>query len=134
VNDPAGADTPSEKGSAHDHTEHLSSRSIEVRLSTMGWVIGVLMVAIAIGAGAFVYGKSTGENLEAARIEGAKDGQRKGAAKGAAEGYAAGFKKGRELGFKRAYPKAFRKNYAKAFEEAGLEVPEARDIRVSSPK
>ncbi len=109
------------------------SRSIEVRLSTIGWVIGVLAVAIALGAGAFFYGKSTGEDLEAARKEGTAAGQREGAAKGAAQGYAIGFKKGREAGFKRTYPRAYRKSYAEAFEEAGLEAPEAKDIKVSSP-
>lgn len=134
MNDPGGVDTLSEDDPARDQAAHSRSRSIEVPLSAIGWVLGVLVVAIAIGAGAFVYGKSTGEDLEAARIEGARAGQRKGAAKGAAEGHAAGFRKGREVGFKRAYPKAYRESYAKAFEEAGLEVPDARDIQVSSPK
>lgn len=108
-------------------------RSVEVRLSTIGLVVGILVVALAIGAGAYVYGRSTGEDLDAARAAGTEAGQRKGAAKGAAEGYAAGFEKGRETGFKRAYPKAYRKSYAEAFEEAGLEAPKAQDIKVSSP-
>lgn len=109
------------------------SRSIEVRLSTLGWVAGVLAVALAIGAGAFAYGKSTGEDLDAARKEGATAGQREGAAKGAAQGYAVGFKQGRKAGFKHTYPKAYRKSYAAAFEEAGLEAPDSQDIQVSSP-
>jgi hypothetical protein len=108
-------------------------RSVEVRLATIGLVVGILAVALAIGAGAYVYGKSTGEDLDAARAAGTEAGQREGTAKGAAEGYAAGFKKGREVGFRRAYPKAYRESYAEAFEEAGLEAPEAREIKVSSP-
>lgn len=108
-------------------------RSVEVRLSTIGWVGGVLAVALAIGVGAFFFGKSTGEDLEAARAAGAKAGHSKGAARGAAEGYAAGFKQGRATGFKRTYPQAYRASYAEAFEEAGLEAPKAREIKVSSP-
>lgn len=108
-------------------------RTLEVRLSTIGLIAGVLVVALALGVGAFVYGKSTGEDLDAARAAGTEAGQRQGSAKGAAEGYAAGFKKGREVGFKRTYPKAYRKSYIKAFEEAGLEAPKAQEIRVSFP-
>lgn len=108
-------------------------RTFEVRLSTIGLIAGVLLVALAIGVGAFVYGKSTGEDLDAARAAGTAAGQRQGAAKGAAEGYAAGFKKGRRAGFKRTYPRAYRASYADAFEEAGLEAPKAREIKVSSP-
>ena len=95
---------PGEDGTVNDPGIG-KSRSIEVRLSTIGWVVGVLAIAIVIGAAAFQYGKSTGEDLGAARQEGTAAGQRAGAAKGAAQGYALGFKKGREAGFKRIYPK-----------------------------
>ncbi|MDQ2630220.1 MAG: hypothetical protein M3Y75_04475 [Actinomycetota bacterium] len=108
-------------------------RTLEVRFSTIGLVATVLAAALAIGVGAYFIGRGTGEDLEAARTAGAQAGHRKGAAIGAAEGYAMGFKRGREAGFKRTYPKAYRKSYAKAFEEAGLEAPEAREIKVSSP-
>jgi hypothetical protein len=109
------------------------SRSIEVRLSAIWWAAGVLVVAIAIGVGAYAYGKSTVEDLDASRTQCTESGQRKVAASGSADGYAAGFKKGREAGFERTYPKAYRKSYAEAFEEAGLEVPAPQDIPVSSP-
>jgi hypothetical protein len=114
------------------HPGSPSPRSFEVRLSSIAWGAGVLALALVIGTGAFVYGKSTGEDLEAARAAGAKAGHRKGAAEGATEGYAAGFGKGHKIGFGTAYPQAYRQSYAETFEEAGLQAPRAREIRVGT--
>ena len=113
--------------------EATDRRSIEVRLSTLALIIAALVAALALGVGGYFYGKSTGEDLDAARTQGAEAGRAKGAAKGAVEGYAAGFKKGREVGFAHAYPKAYRTSYAKAFDDAGLDAPDVQDIPVSAP-
>jgi flagellar biosynthesis/type III secretory pathway protein FliH len=126
-------DSPPERKTEREEAASTSPHSIEVRLSTIGMVAGVSLAALAIGIGAFAYGRSTGEDLQAARASGMEAGQRKGTAKGAAEGYAAGFKKGREAGFRRTYSKAYRESYAEAFEEAGLDAPAAKDIPVSLP-
>jgi flagellar biosynthesis/type III secretory pathway protein FliH len=83
----------------------------------------VLLLLGGLGAGGYFYGKSTGEDLDAARAEGAAAGQRKGAAKGAEEGYAEGFAEGRKKGYEQTYDDAYRAAYTKAFEDAGLDPP-----------
>lgn len=111
----------------------LRPRSVEIRLRTLAAVASLILVALLVGGGAFLYGKSTGVDLEAARLQGAQAGQAKGAAKGAARGYAVGLKRGRERGFSQTYPKSFKKSYKEAFENAGLEPPNAQDIAVKGP-
>lgn len=104
------------------------------RWSSKRWVlIGVLVLLIAAGAGvgAYFYGKSTGEDLEAARAEGTEAGQKKGSAEGAEEGYATGFEEGRAEGYGESYTETYRHAYAEAFEDAGLEPP--KKIKVPQP-
>ena len=104
------------------------------RWSRRRWVmIGVLVLLIAAGAGigAYFYGKSTGEDLDAARAEGTAAGQKKGAAQGAEEGYAEGFEKGRAEGYEESYAQTYRHAYIEAFEDADLEPP--KKIKVPEP-
>lgn len=88
-------------------------------------LIGLVVALLAAGAGigAYFYGKSTGEDLEAARTEGTEAGQKKGAAEGAEEGYAKGFGEGRAEGYEESYAETYRHAYAEAFEDAGLDPP-----------
>jgi hypothetical protein len=94
--------------------------------------IAVVVLALAGGAGvgAYFVGRSTGEDLDAARAAGAAAGQREGAAKGAQQGYAEGFKAGREKGYEQTYDEAYKAAYRKAYEDAGLTAPE----KVSVPQ
>lgn len=77
----------------------------------------------AAGVGGYFVGKSTGEDLDAARDAGVAAGQRKGAAVGSKQGYEIGFKKGRERGYEQTFDDAYRGAYRKAFEDAGLDPP-----------
>lgn len=108
-------------------------RSVEIRLRTLTAVSGLILVAVIVGGGAFLYGKSTGEDLDAARLQGAQAGRAKGAEKGAARGYVMGLEQGRKKGFEQTYPSSFKRSYVDAFEEAGLEAPRAEDIAVKRP-
>ena len=104
------------------------------RWSRKRWVlVGVLVLLIAAGAGigAYFYGKSTGEDLEAARAEGTEVGQKKGSAEGAEEGYAKGLEEGRAEGYEASYAQTYRHAYAEAFEDAGLEPP--KKIKLPQP-
>lgn len=76
--------------------------------------LALVLVLLVVGVGGYLLGHSTGEDLGAARAEGAAQGQRAGSAKGHEEGYARGFKEGRA----QSYPKAFRVGYRRAYREA----------------
>ena len=124
-----GAEGSSEEsdGSASPSSE---GRTVEVSLRSVRFGALAVLAALAIGVGGYLIGKGTGEDLDAARVEGATAGKRAGAAKGSAKGFSVGFKNGRETAYKKKYGRAYKKSYAKAFEEAGLEPPKARDIDV----
>ena len=95
-------------------------------------MIGILILLIAAGAGmgAYFYGKSTGEDLDAARAEGAAAGQKKGAAKGAEKGYEEGFEEGRREAYAESFEEAYRVAYRKAFKDEGLEAPTKVKVEV----
>jgi hypothetical protein len=113
--------------------ESTEGRTVEIPLKTLALLAGVILVAIAVGVSAYFYGKGTGEDLDAAREQGAKAGKAKGTARGTAQGLAMGLRKGRERGFNRAYAPAYKKAYAQAFVDSGLEKPAAADIPVPKP-
>jgi hypothetical protein len=95
--------------------------------STLKRVVLTSFVALLIagtGAGAYLYGLSTGEDLEAARASGAAAGKRQGTAIGTRQGYAAGFKRGRERGYDQTYAESYESAYRTAYEDAGLAVLE----------
>lgn len=105
----------------------------EINLKRAGKAAAIVFASIAVGAGAYLIGKGTGNDVDQARLEGETAGKQAGAMEGAAEGYAAGFRKGRERGFRKAYASAYRVYYKRAFEQVGLDVPRARDIDVPAP-
>jgi hypothetical protein len=96
-----------------------------VRVALLG-----LALATIFGAGGYLIGHSTGEDLNAARAQGQEAGEEAGATRGAAKGFATGFKKGRDKGFDRAYAPSYKKSYAQAFEDSGLEKPSKSEIKV----
>ena len=96
-------------------------------------VLGLIVIALACGVGAYLVGKSGGENLDAAKAAGQAAGHVAGRTEGSRQGFAAGFKAGRRAGFKLAYAPAFKHAYEDAFDEAGLEVPTNNDIKVGNP-
>jgi hypothetical protein len=94
--------------------------------------IAAAVVLIAgLAAGGYLLGKSSGEDIDAARAAGTAAGQRDGAAKGAAQGYNAGRLQGRRQGYQDSFGRAYKTAYRKAFEDAGQAPP--TDITVPSP-
>lgn len=95
--------------------------------------VGVLAASLLVGFGAYRLGEGSGQDLDTARSRGEAAGRQAGAIEGAARGYPAGYRKGREQAFTRAYRRTYRIYYKRAFEQAGLDVPKARDIDVPAP-
>ena len=95
--------------------------------------LSLILLLAALGAGGYLLGLSTGEDLDAARSGGTAQGQREGAAQGAEEGFAEGRAQGREQAFSKSYKGSYQTAYRKAYEHAGLnppdtiEVPKARE-------
>ena len=93
--------------------------------SSFDWPRG-LVTAIAVCAvllvagGGYLIGRSSGEDLDAAREAGASAGE----AAGAKEGAERGREEGVRAGFKRGYEAAYRT----AYEDAGLDAPEEIDV------
>jgi hypothetical protein len=86
-------------------------------------VAAVLLAIAALGVGAYLVGRSTGADLNAAREAGATAGKRHGTAVGRTQGYAEGFKEGHDKAFEKAFADTFRKAYRQAFKDAGLPPP-----------
>jgi hypothetical protein len=97
-------------------------------------VAGVIALALGAGSalGGYFLGKSSGEDLQAARLAGERAGQQAGAASGAEKGYAQGFTQGRKKGYRNAYESAYRKTYRQALRDAGFS-PSKRELK-SIPK
>lgn len=123
------AKTVGDKASASS-TER-SEPAFSIRRSTLFTVLAGVIVAIALGAGGYMVGKNSGEDLEAARAAGASAGKAAGEKRGQSRGFRAGFTKGNSLGFTASYNQAYRRAYVKTWEEAGLEAPAKKDIKVS---
>jgi flagellar biosynthesis/type III secretory pathway protein FliH len=86
--------------------------------------LSLILVLAALGAAGYVLGHSTGEDLNAARVEGTAQGQREGAVKGAEEGFAAGRQRGRNEAYAESYERSYQAAYSNAYEDAGLDPPE----------
>ncbi len=78
------------------------------------WAAAVVALALAAGAGGYALGSSSGEDLAAARRDGARAGQQAGTASGTRQGTRDGLRAGRKLGFRPAYKKAYRAAYRRA--------------------
>lgn len=94
------------------------------------WWGCLALVGLSIGIAAYLVGKSTGPDVDAARVAGANAGRIKGAEIGTQMGYARGYRHARRLAFERVYPKAYKDAYRAAFDVAGLEIPAATEIEV----
>lgn len=96
-------------------------------------VSGVVLLLLLVGAAGYVIGKGSGDDVDAARLEGELRGKQAGAVAGATKGYAAGFKKGRDTAFDKAYRASYIRNYRRAYEKAGMEPPKPGQIEVPEP-
>jgi hypothetical protein len=102
------------------------------------WKNGLLIAAaivliVGLAAGGYFLGKSSGEDLDAARAQGAAVGQRAGAAQGASEGFAQGRKEARGKAFATSYTTSYRASYRQAYEDAGLDPPDQIDVPKPTP-
>lgn len=123
------AKTPGDRASASS-TEQ-SEPAVSIRRSTLFTLLAGVIVAIALGAGGYAVGKNSGEDLEAARVAGTSAGKAAGENRGQARGFRAGLTKGKSLGFAVSFNQAYKRAYIETWEEAGLDAPAKKDIKVS---
>ena len=91
---------------------------------TAGVVAATTVLVASAGAGGYVVGEGTGEDLHAARAAGERQGERLGARRD----YEDSYRRGRRIGYTRAYGQAYTRAYGRAFENAGLTRPEEVDV------
>ena len=119
-----------DSGEAHRSSagsDQDSSPRKQGRASAIAATIGIAVVFAGSG---YLLGKSTGEDLGAARTAGKEAGQRAGVKKGTSAGYSAGFRRGRAQGYQSTFGPAYKREYAQAYEDAGLESPAIKEIKV----
>ena len=73
------------------------------------WLLVIIVIAFVAAAGGYVFGRSTGEDLDRARTDGRAIGERIGSASGAERGYRAGLGDGRRQAYRAAYRAALRR-------------------------
>jgi hypothetical protein len=88
------------------------------------------LACLAVVAGGYLLGRSSGADIDAAQAAGADAGRVKGAERGAGKGYASGYRRGHRLGFQQIYPRAYKLAYRDAFDGAGLQLPALNEIEV----
>ena len=98
----------------------------------LGLTVAVLCIA-AVGAGSYLLGHGSGEDLNRARTDGAAAGRAEGAEAGAKRGYAEGLKIGRKRGYEQTYSSAYRSSFRQAFADAGLNAPQAIKVEGEAP-
>ena len=84
----------------------------------------MVVLLTLVSAGGYIVGRRSGEDLEAARAAGT----RQGTALGTKRDYQAGYRRGRAAGYQAAYRRSYRAFYATSFERAGIAAP--REIAV----
>ena len=85
---------------------------------------GLVLLLAAVGFGGYLLGRSSGEDLSAARDAGASAGRVAGQKKGSAEGFAAGYSAGRKRGYEQTFASSYKAAYKEAFKKAGLTPPD----------
>jgi hypothetical protein len=90
--------------------------------------LSLILLLAALGAGGYLLGHSTGEDLDTARAEGTTQGQREGAAQGAEEGFAEGRTQGRKKAYSKSYKRSYQTAYRDAYADAGLNPPDAIEV------
>ena len=95
-------------------------------MSARGWraSIAIFLAIAALGALAgFLLGRSSGEDLDAARAAGELQGEREGTALGGRRGYRAGYARGERRGYERSYRRAYRRAFEESRERGPVVVP-----------
>lgn len=92
-------------------------------------VIAVGIMLLLVFAATFALGRSTGEDLKAARA----DGYSAGSALGINKGTAAGLAVGRQATFAKAYKRGYVAAYKRAYRSEGASPPNTVKVRVPAP-
>ena len=82
-----------------------------------------IAIVVAVGAGGYLIGRSSGEDLDAAAAAGSRAGKAAAARDGRQEGYAQGLRLGRKRGYEAAFPEAYQAAYARQFRAAEVDPP-----------
>jgi hypothetical protein len=88
---------------------------------------------ILVAASGYVLGKSSGEDLDAARLSGAKHGRAEGAARGAEQGFSSGYSAGRKRGYRQGYKSAYRKARNTPIEQGGSQQTKSKETPSGGP-
>jgi len=98
--------------------------------------LGLAALALALvllaGAGGYLLGATSGEDLEAARTAGERAGWSQGTAIGG-DIYPAGLELGRKITYGRTYRSSYRTAYRQAFAGTGVDDPGPEQIEVPAP-
>ena len=78
------------------------------------WAGIAVAVAVIAAGGGYALGVSSGEDLDQARVLGAREGTIIGTERGTVRGKAVGLKVGKKVGYKQTYKKAYHHAYQKA--------------------
>jgi len=98
----------------------------------LAWA-AVALVALALaGAGGYLLGTRSGEDLGAARTAGEEAGWTRGTAIGG-DVYPGGLEQGRRITYARTYRNSYRAAYRRAFKGSGVDVPNDDEIAVAVP-
>src|SRR5215210_3001619 len=100
--------------------------------TVMRWgLIALVVIAVGLGAG-YALGRNSGEDLDAARAEGATAGLTHGKELGG-DPYSQGEAAGRRITFPPAYRDSYRKAYLDSYEGTDFKAPDSDQISVAVP-
>jgi hypothetical protein len=98
--------------------------------------IGLAALALALlalaAAGGYLLGSASGEDLDAARVAGEREGWKRGTATGG-DIYPAGLELGRKITYGRTFRASYRDAYQRAFVGTEVKGPEPAEIEVPTP-
>lgn len=93
--------------------------------------LALVLLALA-AAGGYLLGKVSGEDLDAARVEGEREGWTRGTAIGG-DVYPAGLEIGRRITYGRTFRSSYRDAYLGAFAGTGVDEPDAEKVEIPVP-
>jgi hypothetical protein len=98
----------------------------------LGLAALVLVLVALAAAGGYLLGDASGEDLEAARAAGEREGWKQGTAHGG-DVYPAGLEIGRRITYGRTFRSAYRDAYIGAFDGSGVDEPDTEKAEVPVP-
>lgn len=93
--------------------------------------LALVLLALA-ASGGYLLGTASGEDLDAARVEGEREGWKRGTATGG-DVYPAGLEIGRRITYGRTFRASYRDAYLGAFAGTGVDEPDAEKVEITVP-